>query len=131
MGQLRPDIVGLGDLRRLDRAVLDPVFRCAAAGADRAARREARADPGFGAAMSEPTLYGIVGEFPTPLGAVIAARQLHDNGFRQIEAHTPYPVEELDEVVRSGHGVWLGIATLAGAVFGAAAGTFVQYWTAV
>ena len=81
--------------------------------------------------MSEPALYGIVAEFPTPLGAVTAARELHENGFRQIEAHTPYPVEELDEVVRSGHGVWLGIATLAGAVFGAIAGTVVQYWAAV
>jgi len=29
--------------------------------------------------MSEPTLYGIVGEFPTPLGAVTAARELHDS----------------------------------------------------
>jgi len=81
--------------------------------------------------MSERALYGIVGEFSTPLGAVTAARQLHDSGFRQIEAHTPYPVEELDEVVHSGHGAWLGIATLAGALFGAVAGTFVQYWAAV
>jgi len=81
--------------------------------------------------MSEPPLYGIAGEFPTPLGAVTAARELQDRGFRKIEAHTPYPIEELDEVVRSGHGVWLGIATLAGAVLGAVTGTFVQYWAAV
>jgi hypothetical protein len=80
--------------------------------------------------MSEPALYGIVGEFPTPVGAVTAARQLYDSGFRRIEAHTPYPVEEFDEVVRSGHGIWLGIAPLAGAAFGAVAGTFVQYWAA-
>jgi hypothetical protein len=81
--------------------------------------------------MSEPALYGIVGEFPTPLGAITAARQLYDSGFRRIDAFTPYPVEELDEVVRSGHGVWLGIATLAGGVSGAVAGTFLQYWAAV
>ena len=80
--------------------------------------------------MSERTLYGIVAEFPTPLGAVTAARELHDNGLRRIDAHTPYPVEELDEIVRSGHGTWLGIATLGGAVFGALTGTFEQYWAA-
>ena len=30
----------------------------------------------------------------------------------------------------SGHGIWLGVATLGGALFGAVAGTFVQYWAA-
>src|SRR5438067_13919468 len=117
MGQLRADIVGLGILRRYDRAFFDIVLHRAAAGADRAARRDARADPGFGAAMSHSTLYGIVAEFPTPLAAVTAARELHDNGLRRIDAHTPYPVEALDEVRHTGHGIWLGMATLGGALF--------------
>jgi len=80
--------------------------------------------------MTEPALHGIVGEFPTSLGAVTAARQLRDAGFRHIDAYTPYPIEALNEVVHSGRGIGLAMATLAGAVFGAVGSTFVQYWAA-
>ena len=80
--------------------------------------------------MSEPALHGIVGEFPTSLGAIAAARQLREAGFRHIDAYTPYPIEELNEVVQSGHAIGLAMATLAGAVFGAVSSTFVQYWAA-
>ena len=80
--------------------------------------------------MTKPAPYGIVGEFPTSLGAVTAARQLREAGFRHIDAYTPYPIEELNEIVHSGHGIWLAMATLAGAVFGAVSSTFVQYWAA-
>src|SRR5437763_14530521 len=105
MGQLHPDLMGLGHLRRIDRPVPDIVFYHAAARTDRAARRDARADAGRGVEMTEPALHGIVGEFPTSLGAVTAALQLRDAGFRPIAAYTPYPIEALDEVVRSGRGL--------------------------
>jgi hypothetical protein len=80
--------------------------------------------------MTEPALHGIVGEFATPRGAVTAARQLREAGFQHVDAYTPYPIEELNEVVHSGHGIWLAMATLVGAVFGAVSSTFVQYWAA-
>jgi hypothetical protein len=80
--------------------------------------------------MTEAALHGIVGEFPALPGVVAAAHELRQAGFRHLDAYTPYPVEELNEAVHSGHGIWLGLATLAGAVFGAVTSTFVQYWAA-
>jgi hypothetical protein len=81
--------------------------------------------------MSDPApLYGIIGEFPTPVGAVAAARQLREIRVRLIDAYTPYPVEELDEVLRTPPGLGVALTTLAGAVFGAVSSTFVQYWAA-
>src|ERR1043166_2026285 len=130
MGQLHPDRVGLGDLRRLDRPLPDIVLHHVEARTHRAARRDARVDAGQGDRMTEAALHGIVGEFPALPGVVAAAHELRQAGFRHLDAYTPYPVEELNEAVHSGHRIWLGLATLAGAVFGAVTSTFVQYWAA-
>src|ERR1051325_139507 len=130
MGQFHPDRVGLGDLRRLDRPLPDIVLHHAKARTDRAARRDARVDAGQGDRMTEAALHGIVRAFPAVPGVVAAAHELRQAGFRHLDAYTPYPVEELNEAVHSGHGIWLGLATLAGAVFGAVTSTFVQYWAA-
>src|ERR1041385_4849497 len=130
MGHFHPDPVGLGDLRRLDRPLPDIVLHHVEARTDRAARRDARVDAGQGDRMTEAALHGIVGEFPASPGVVAAAHELRQAGFRHIDAYTPYPVEELNEVEHSGHGSWLALATIAGAAFGAVTSTFVQYWAA-
>ena len=49
--------------------------------------------------MSEPHLYGIVGEFPTPRDAAAAADELRAAGLRQIDAYTPYPVHGTSEAL--------------------------------
>src|SRR5689334_7589982 len=102
MGQLDPDGVGLGDVRRLARPLPDVEART-----DRAARRDARVDAGQGDRMTQAALHGSVGDFPASPGVVAVAHELRQAGFRHIDAYTPYPVEELDEVVHSGHGIWL------------------------
>lgn len=50
--------------------------------------------------MTETTpLYGLVAEFDDPTQLVDAAREVHRKGYRQVEAYTPYPVMELDELL--------------------------------
>lgn len=80
--------------------------------------------------MSEPALHGLIGEFAAPGGIVAAARQLGDTGFRHIDAYTPYPIAELDPLLATGGGVRLPLITVAGALFGAFSGYFVQVWAA-
>ena len=80
--------------------------------------------------MSEPHLYGIVGEFPTPSDAAAAADELRAAGLRQIDAYTPYPVAEIDAVLPRRRRQGVAPVTLAGAVLGAVTATFVQYWAA-
>src|SRR5207253_2643447 len=46
------------------------------------------------------------------------------------DVYSPYPVEELDRAVGSRHGIMLPLLVVAGALFGAFAGYFVQYWAA-
>ena len=78
--------------------------------------------------MSEPRLYGMLGSFASPEAATAAARQLRALGFREVEAYSPYPVEELDEALRSNRRSWLPLLIFLGGVFGAIWGFFIQYW---
>ena len=78
--------------------------------------------------MSERGLFGLTGAFASPDALIEAARQLRSLGFREVEAYTPYPVEDLDQVLRPGRRMWLPLVVFLGAVFGAAWGYFIQYW---
>lgn len=72
--------------------------------------------------------FGIVATFDTPEAAKNAAVHLRDGGFRSFEAYTPYPVKELDEIIRPASRSFLPLLMFAGAVFGAAWGYWIQYW---
>jgi len=78
--------------------------------------------------VSEARLYGMIGVFVTADAVMAAARQLRALGFRAVEAHTPYPVEGLDELLRPGRRTWMPPAIAFGALFGACWGYFIQYW---
>lgn len=49
--------------------------------------------------MSEPRPYGIAAEFDDADQLVNAARAAHEAGYRRMEAYSPYPIKELDEVI--------------------------------
>ena len=49
------------------------------------------------------TIYGIIAEFADADQLVAAARQVHQQGYRRLEAYSPFPVEGLAEItVRAG-----------------------------
>jgi hypothetical protein len=72
--------------------------------------------------------FGIVATFETPDAVKNAAAHLRQSGFRSFEAYTPYPIEELEEVIHPGPKRLLPLLIFAGAMIGAAFGYFIQYW---
>ena len=81
--------------------------------------------------MSEKTsIYGLMAEFDGPEAVVEAAKSAYENGYRKMDAYTPFPVEELSEALGH-HRHELPRLVLGGALLGALAGYALQYWSTV
>lgn len=78
--------------------------------------------------MTERRPYGIIAVFDTPEAILAATRHLRELGFRAVEAYTPFPVEGLDEIMRTGRKVLLPLTIFAAAIIGAGWGYFIQWW---
>jgi hypothetical protein len=74
-------------------------------------------------------LYGVMAEFESPDDVLEAARRAHAEGYRKMDAYTPFPIEELSEAVGFHH-TWLPWIVLGGGVTGALTGFFLQYYVA-
>jgi hypothetical protein len=75
-------------------------------------------------------IYGLMAEFDNPSALVAAAREAHAAGYRQMDAYTPFPVEELNEALgleRTG----VPAIVLIGGITGAVLGYIMQYYVAV
>src|SRR6201991_781545 len=44
-------------------------------------------------------IYGLMAEFDDPTDVVRAAQRVYDEGYRKIDAYSPYPIEELSEAI--------------------------------
>jgi hypothetical protein len=76
------------------------------------------------------TLYGLMAEFDNAQACVDATRLVVGEGFRHVEAYTPVPVEELNDILHRKR-TRLPKATLAGGLTGMASGFGLQYWASV
>jgi hypothetical protein len=78
--------------------------------------------------MADAELYGLIAEFDSPERLIDAARRTRADGYRELDAFTPFPVEEMAEVLefRDGRVLWFG---LIGAVFGATLALAMQLFT--
>jgi hypothetical protein len=84
-----------------------------------------RAQPDPGTA-----LYGLLAEFAEPEAVLDAARKARDEGYRRMEAYSPYPVEGLAEAV--GHPPdRVAAVVLTGGILGGLTGFFLQYYANV
>jgi hypothetical protein len=72
--------------------------------------------------------YGLLAEFETPEALVEAARRAREEGYRDLDAFTPFPVYELFPVLRlrDNRVLWLG---LFGGLFGCALAFGMQLFT--
>ena len=77
--------------------------------------------------MEQQSLYGLMAEFDSPTTLVIAARAARDAGYRQMDAYSPIPVEELHEALGLPQ-TKLPFVVLGGAITGGLAGYGLQYW---
>ena len=67
--------------------------------------------------MAEPLL-GYIGEFGTPEALLAAARKARDDGFRCIDAFSPFPVEGMSDVLALKRDHRIGWITIAGGLTG-------------
>jgi hypothetical protein len=81
--------------------------------------------------VSETHAYGVIGVFDNAPAMISAARHLRRSGFRAVEAYTPYPVVDLDEVLHSTAArrrLVVPLLIFAAAVLGGCWGYFIQWW---
>jgi hypothetical protein len=80
--------------------------------------------------VPKPPIHGLMAEFDSPTALVAATRRAHADGYLQLDAYTPFPVEELDEFIRT-RTTALPLLVLIGGLVGCAIGYGLQYYAAV
>jgi hypothetical protein len=76
---------------------------------------------------AEHTIFGLMAEFDRPEGLIEAVRQAREARFRAIDAYSPFPIEELTEILDL-HDRRIPVLTAVGAVLGAATGFGMQVY---
>ena len=74
-----------------------------------------------------PPTYGVIAQFENPTDAVEAARRAYAEGYRRMDAYSPYPIEALSEAIGV-HGGRLPLIVLIGGIVGCVGGYMMQYY---
>ena len=75
-------------------------------------------------------IYGVMAEFETPTALVNATRTVREQGYRKLDAYTPFPIEELNDVLHL-HRNKLPLIVLCGGLLGGLTGYLLQYFITV
>ncbi len=75
--------------------------------------------------------HGLLAEYGSAQALVDAAERAHAEGFRVLDAYTPFPIEHLSEVVCDHHRSKVPMITFAGGLVGALSGWGLASWTSV
>ena len=78
-------------------------------------------------AHAAPTLHGIMAEFTTPTALVEATNKARLQGYRQMDAYSPIPIEELNDALGLRR-TRLPRLVLLGGILGGSAGFSLEYW---
>lgn len=73
------------------------------------------------------TVYGLIAEFDDPNALVAATYRSHDEGYRRMDAYSPFPIEELHEALGAPV-TKLPLVVLVGGIVGCLGGYALQYW---
>jgi hypothetical protein len=74
-------------------------------------------------------IYGLLAEFEDPTSLVAATHKAHAEGYRCMDAYSPFPIEELHEALGTHH-TRLPLIVLIGGIVGCVGGYLLQYWAA-
>jgi hypothetical protein len=78
--------------------------------------------------MAKPSaIYGLMAEFDEPTTLVAATQHAHREGYRCMDAYSPFPIEELHEALGAHH-TRLPLIVLIGGLCGCIGGYGLQYW---
>jgi hypothetical protein len=80
--------------------------------------------------MKRPPIYGLLAEFDQPERIVAAADRARGEGYRNMDAFTPFPIEELTDALGIRH-TRLPLFVLCCGIAGCLIGFFMQYYVAV
>jgi hypothetical protein len=80
--------------------------------------------------MKSSVIYGLMAEFEDPTSLVTATERAHHEGYRCMDAYSPFPIEELHEALGSRH-TRLPLIVLIGGLVGCIGGYALQYWVSV
>ncbi|MGH9901518.1 MAG: DUF3341 domain-containing protein [Pyrinomonadaceae bacterium] len=79
---------------------------------------------------TRPPIYGLMAEFDNPTAVVAAAERVYAEGYRRIDAFSPYPIEALSEAVGV-HSTKMPLLVLIGGILGGLGGYSLQYYVHV
>jgi len=77
--------------------------------------------------VTRPPIWGLLAEFEDATALVAAAARVRDAGYKRIDGHTPFPVEELPAALGVKPTI-LPLLVLCGALLGCVGGYFMQYY---
>jgi hypothetical protein len=80
--------------------------------------------------MATIPIHGLMAEFHSPEALLQAAERAHGEGFKRMDAYTPFPIEGLAEALGV-HDRRMPLIVLLGGIAGCLGGFFLQYWLAV
>ena len=78
----------------------------------------------------KPPIYGVMAEFDNPTALVNAARRAREDGYRKLDAYSPFPIEELSDALHL-HQNKLPLIVLFGGITGMMLGYLMQYYITV
>ena len=76
------------------------------------------------------SVYGLMAEFDDPATLVAATDRAHHQGYRRMDAYSPFPIEELHDAIGSPPSR-LPLIVLIGGLLGCIGGYVLQYWVSV
>ena len=80
--------------------------------------------------LTEAQLWGLLAGFRTPQELVNATRAAKEQGYRELRAYTPFPVEELYEMLKKRKS-WVPTLAVIGGIIGCVSSYGLQYFAAV
>jgi Protein of unknown function (DUF3341) len=77
--------------------------------------------------QARPPIYGLMAEFDSPADLLDAAGRAYEEGYRRMDAYTPFPVHGLAEALGF-HRTRLPLLVFFGGIAGCVGGYGLQYW---
>jgi len=80
--------------------------------------------------MTDPPIFGLIAEFEEPAALTRAAARAYESGYRRMDAHSPFPIEGLADVLGFRR-TRLPLIVLVAGLLGCITGFLLQYYIAV
>jgi hypothetical protein len=76
---------------------------------------------------TKPKIYGLLAEFEHPDDLIAAIHRAREEGYRRMDAYSPFPLEELSDALDF-HKTHMPLVVLIGGITGCLSGFFLQYY---